>query len=419
MTTEKRSKLNNPQERIILWIQPSHFRIGDALHAMAELEIFRQLAKRKYSTQTIAVRSKKYAHFRIENSQVRTISIPVKYVPLISSVIYAIILLLFLPVYIVILKPDFIVTVPDVSILSLIPAPLFSKLKKVKFILDIRSVPVETYGFIGFLQNFWFATSILVAKKHFDGITIITSLMKKEICNKFDLNPDKVEVWTSGVSTELFDPQKYVSERGKLKRKLGLSGKFVVFYHGVFTPTRGLAETIESIKILRLEHPNLVIFLLGTGSAVTLLKDLIQKEKLQEYVIIHDPVDYVDVPKFIDMSDVCIVPLPDHPYWRFQCPLKLLEYLAMEKVVIVTDIPAHRLIIGEEKCGIYIPSVKPTEIARSIAFAYNHKENLEEWGKIGRKIIKEKYAWEKVAEDLENYLLSIDDTRLGKSSRKE
>jgi glycosyltransferase involved in cell wall biosynthesis len=109
------------------------------------------------------------------------------------------------------------------------------------------------------------------------------------------------------------------------------------------------------------------------------------------------------------MCDVGIIPLPDHPYWRFQSPLKLLEYLAMEKVVILTDIPAHRAVIGEAKCGVYISAVNPTKIAGAIEYAYLNKGNLEEWGKMGRKIVKEKYTWEKVAMDLENYLLSIDE----------
>jgi len=197
----------------------------------------------------------------------------------------------------------------------------------------------------------------------------------------------------------------------ELKRKLGLTGKFVVFYHGIFTATRGLTETIEAVKILRRKHPNIVFFLLGTGPIVTMLRALIQKEGLQENVIITNPVNQSEVPKFIGMCDIGIVPLPDHPYYRFQSPLKLLEYLAMEKVVILTDIPAHRAVIGEAKCGLYISSVKPMEIAKAIEYVYFNKEKLKEWGKNGREIVKEKFTWKKVARDLENYLLSIDELR--------
>jgi glycosyltransferase involved in cell wall biosynthesis len=175
----------------------------------------------------------------------------------------------------------------------------------------------------------------------------------------------------------------------------------------VFSATRGLQETIRALKILKHRYSNAVLFLLGTGPIVSNLKALIQKEDLQDNVIIHNPIYHLEVPKFIGISDVCIVPLPYHPYWRFQSPLKLLEYLAMEKVVILTDIPAHRTVIGEAKCGVYISSLNPMEIAKAIEYVYLNKDSLKEWGKIGREIVKREYTWEKVAGSLEKYLLSI------------
>ena len=106
------------------------------------------------------------------------------------------------------------------------------------------------------------------------------------------------------------------------------------------------------------------------------------------------------------MADVCIVPLPDNKFWRSQSPLKLLEYLAMEKTVILSDIPAHRFVVGDSKCGVYIQSVSPIEIARSVIYVFNNRDSLSEWGKSGRKIVFDRYTWEKVAGDLSNYLLS-------------
>jgi glycosyltransferase involved in cell wall biosynthesis len=395
----------NDLQRKILWINPVTFDMFP--HQASNLELLRSMEKRGYASILITVRSKKKP-IQIENSRVRIISVPLRFVRFLSSFMFAIGLFIFLPICILVSAPQFlIVNQPDLSIFGLIPNLLFSKLRGIKFVLDIRSTPVEVSGFRGFQQKRLFSISVLVAKKLFDGMTIITSLMREEICNAFGIDPCKVGIWSSGVNTALFSPENCTSDGVGLRRKLGLSGKFVVFYHGAFSVTRGLKETVESIKVLGSEYPNVVVFLLGTGSMVSTLKHIVHDEGLQESVIVHDPVDYAEVPKFIEMSDVCIVPLPDHPYWRSQCPLKLLEYLAMEKAVIVTDIPAHRSVIGDEKCGIYISSVTPSEIAKAIVYAYHNKEELAEWGKSGRAIIDKKYTWEKVAEDLENYLLSI------------
>ena len=79
----------------------------------------------------------------------------------------------------------------------------------------------------------------------------------------------------------------------------------------------------------------------------------------------------------------------------------------MEKPVILTDIPAHREIVGKSKSGIYISSVDPEEIAEAISYAYRNHENLDKWGVAGRTIIKDKYTWEKIAKVFKEYLLHI------------
>jgi glycosyltransferase involved in cell wall biosynthesis len=272
--------------------------------------------------------------------------------------------------------------------------------------LDIRSTPVEPDNFQGSLRTLRFNTSVAIAKKVFDGMTTLTDLMKQEICNKFYIDPRFIGVWTSGVSTALFKPENY--DGVEIRKKLGLINKFIVFYHGSLSLYRGIEESIESIRILKKECDDIVLFLLGKSPRardLLVIKELIQKSEVQDNVIIHSAVCYEDVPKYISMCDVGIVPLPDLPYWRYQCPLKLLEYLAMKKVVIVTDIPANREVIGESKCGIYVSSLDPEKIANAITYAYDNRDKLKEWGSDGRVIVEEKYSRNEVAKDLESFLL--------------
>jgi glycosyltransferase involved in cell wall biosynthesis len=303
---------------------------------------------------------------------------------------------------------DFVIMDPYVHIMSAFPQLLFSKLKKAKTILDMRSIPVELKGLRGVMFTFWFNLSIQVAKRFFDGMTILTPLMKKEISKSYEIAPSKIGVWSSGVDTELFNAEKHASQGLSLKRELGLSQKFVVFYHGILTATRGTEEAVQSMAIISKKYPSIVLFLLGNGSAIPKLKTIIKKEALEQNVIIHEAVEYQEVPKFISMSDICLVPLPNHRYWRSQSPLKLLEYLSMEKVVILTDMAAHRYIVGDESCGIYIPSNEPMEIVKAIEFAFENRITLEERGKIGREIVNKQYSWSRIAESLENYLRSIE-----------
>jgi glycosyltransferase involved in cell wall biosynthesis len=409
-------KNTNLQQRRIVWVR--NIVLDVALHKTTEIGILQHLTKRGYEVFFIAAHSKQRNKFR--NSKIHLFSIPVgDSLPLVSRFIFTIVQFLsFLP-YLIKVKPFCVITDGD-SIFGLTPMLPICRLLGVKVVLDIRSTPTpiensfRKVGLHQYLIDLTFKASVGIAKRKLDGMTIITALMKKEICDKFHIDPNWVGVWSSGVSTELFRYDKYVNEGIELRKTLGLTGRFIIGYHGGFSQSRGLMDAMGALSIIRNRHPDVLLFMLGTGSVQTIceMRELIQEYGLQDKIILHNAVDYEQVPKYIAMYDVGIVPLPDLPQWRNQCPLKLLEYLAMNKVVILTDISCHREIIGGNKCGIYVPSTRPAEIAECMTFAYDNKEKLKDWGTSGRLIVQNKYTWERVAEDLDNYLTWIENKRV-------
>ena len=399
------------QGRKIVWL--SSLVLDISLFKTSRLEILGHLAKRGHEVYLFATRSK--TKYRTRSSGIGVVSIPLRYRPKVTPILYNILMFFLFPLYLVLKKPHFVVVEPSSPFFGLLLwKPLLSRLIGLKVVLDIRSTPTYSpAGLRNHLRTLEFNLSIHVAKKMFEGITTITALMRKEICERFRIDLNVIGVWSSGVSSSLFSPEKYTRQRMDLRRKLNLGGKFVVFYHGSHRP--GLGECVRSFKTIAMGHRDIVLFLLGGGTTYT-LADLAERNKLQRSVIIHDPVDYADVPKYIAMCDIGIVPLPNSHYWRYQCPLKLLEYLAMAKPVILTDIPAHRSVVGKEKCGVYISSTNPVEISKAILYAYGNKEKLEEWGASGREIVCREYDWGKKAKDLEDYLRLIDGRGAERSS---
>jgi glycosyltransferase involved in cell wall biosynthesis len=55
--------------------------------------------------------------------------------------------------------------------------------------------------------------------------------------------------------------------------------------------------------------------------------------------------------------------LPDHPWWHYQDPLKVHEYLAMGKPILATDLPCHRNI---SEAVILVPDNRPSTLAEAI-----------------------------------------------------
>jgi glycosyltransferase involved in cell wall biosynthesis len=382
----------------VLWI--SYSDLGRALDNATWLETARCLNKSGYEVSLVTPSAKYGARYK----NVRVISIPLGAHPLAANAIYALLLLL-LPFYVAWSECDFIIVHAGVTALSVVPVSILPRSFRPIIILDSRSPPILTFGVSGYAKKLAYRISFLIARKVFDGITTITPMMKEDICSEFNLDRRQVGVWSSGVSIAIFDPKEFIDEGMSLRTKFGLEGKFVIFYHGSLSSKvdRGIVECIDAIEILKRKHDDVALFLLGSGDT-SMLKEEIRKRGVRDKVIIHGPVEYHRVPRFIAMCDVAIVPLPNSSEWQHQCPLKLLEYLAMEKVVIATDIPANKYIIGNSRCGIFISTADPDEIAKAVVHAYNSKDKLRDWGLHGRTIVEKKYTFEKAAGDLAKYL---------------
>jgi glycosyltransferase involved in cell wall biosynthesis len=118
--------------------------------------------------------------------------------------------------------------------------------------------------------------------------------------------------------------------------------------------------------LLRNQRSDVVLFILGDSQYFDVLKKVIVEYDLEDWVILRDKVGYEEIPNFIATCDIGLIPLSNLSIWRNQCPLKLLEYASMGKVIIATNIPAHRYVLGSAKGVVLIPSSSVEQIAKAI-----------------------------------------------------
>jgi glycosyltransferase involved in cell wall biosynthesis len=287
----------------------------------------------------------------------------------------------------------------------LVPFMILSKLRltKIKFVLDIRSIPVEVHDPLDRIKE-QICKAVLPLTNFFsDGMTVISPLMKKQICHEYNIDKNHVGIWSSGVSLQNFnfEATDHINET-----RLG-SKEFIVAYHGTLSQSRGLQETVKAIKLLKNKYPDIAFFILGDGKAKDELESLRRELDLENNVFLHKSVPYEDVPEYIASCDIGILPFPNLNWWRVSSPLKLMEYLAMGKTVIVTNIEAHREVLNNSSCGVFIKSHEPEEIAEGIEKAYHLRNKLRKMGKTGRELVIRKYTWEKQAENLINFLKTL------------
>ncbi|MFX0139878.1 MAG: glycosyltransferase, partial [Candidatus Hodarchaeota archaeon] len=182
---------------------------------------------------------------------------------------------------------------------------------------------------------------------------------------------------------------------------------FTVMYHGVLAENRGLFETIKAMVYVNKIVPNINLFILGKGLVLDQMIELVDQLELKTCVYFHEAVSYDEIPDYISKADVGIVPLPDELCWQVSSPLKLLEYLAMAKPVIVSPIEAHISVLNNFPAAIFLNSTSPEDISDGIIKAYNIRNQLCKFGIEGRKFVTENFTWNLQASKLEKFITNL------------
>jgi glycosyltransferase involved in cell wall biosynthesis len=322
----------------------------------------------------------------LNRERIKIFEIRIKVLRLISYWIYGYIQFIY----------NFIKFKPDVVILDIysiwfsIPF-IFLPNRKTVFFIDDRTPRYcrnsDRSNFRDSIMRYYTKLSYQFCKHFLDGMTVITEYYKRFVHKNFMLPGSFIEVWGSGVDINRFS---YRKTENSIKPPY-LENKFVVMQHGEFSNNRGILETIEAIALINREDVKLL--LIGDG---TIKNDIFQKIKLlgiEDRVKVLPPVSHSEIPEYISYCDCAIMAYPNIEYWNNNNPIKLLEYLAMGKVVICTDMWTFRDVGGDKKCVYYIKDTNPRVIADAINYLYTQREFLKEWGKEGIEVVKERFTW--------------------------
>jgi glycosyltransferase involved in cell wall biosynthesis len=291
------------------------------------------------------------------------------------------------------------------SSLLLLPVLVLTRSCKAAPIVFLRVVsnPVEKGRYFrSAIFEIIYDLSIKLSSILFDRLFFISPMLGEMYSRKLHLGKEKIAVWPSPVDTSVFDPDA-VMDTKRLRQELGLCTRVGFLYHGVLTKGRGIIGMVEAFKILQMDSVKARLILLGHGPLKDDIARYVETNDMEEYVEICGPVDYSMVPSYIAACDAGLMALPDHPWWRYQCPTKVLEYLAMNKPLIVSDIPAHRWILDSIPLALYMQGTDPRDIAEAV-HTYLRKERSHDM--ITGRDIARRFSMGEIAKMLEQSMLS-------------
>ncbi len=200
-------------------------------------------------------------------------------------------------------------------------------------------------------------------------------------------------------------PPTFKPEKIKSRKKLGLpENKKILILQGTgINIDRGAEEAVLAMK----DVENAVLLIAGSGDVISVLKQMVRNEKLEEKVIFKDKMPFEKLRQYTLNADLGLaLDKNTNLNYRFSLPNKLFDYIHSGIPVLASELPEIMKIIKEYEVGYFISSHEPAEIAETINQIF-FDEKLFQQTKANTEKAKEELNWEREEKTLIKIIHSI------------
>ncbi len=213
---------------------------------------------------------------------------------------------------------------------------------------------------------------------------------------------NRVGILPMPVDTTLFCP---ANPDNELRRKWGITeNDKVILFMGTLFEFSGLDTFIPKFKYMIAEEPNAKLLIVGDGLQRAKLEGIIRDWGLEGKVIITGFQPYRDVPKYINLADVCINTFIGNAITRDIFPGKTVQFLACGKPLVTRPLAGVKAVISGEEQGV-VYAVTDYEMINEIESLFDIPARKNEVGQKGLRYVRENHSCDKVVKQLEGVLV--------------
>ncbi|NKB21341.1 MAG: glycosyltransferase, exosortase A system-associated [Alphaproteobacteria bacterium] len=228
------------------------------------------------------------------------------------------------------------------------------------------------------------------ALKRADAVTTICEGLRGDIVAR-DIPKDRVTVIPNAVNVGEF------TGSGKpdteLAKTLGLTDQSVLGFVGSFYGYEGLHLMCQAMPQILQNRPDTKLLLVGGGPEDGNLKTLSSKLGLDDHIIFTGRVPHDQVQQYYDLVDVLVYPRIRIRLTDLVTPLKPLEAMAMNKVLIASDVGGHHELIRDGETGNLF---RADDVDDLVATTLRVMENRQDWPHqlaAGREFVENERSW--------------------------
>lgn len=216
---------------------------------------------------------------------------------------------------------------------------------------------------------------------------------------------EKVKIIPNGVDVKVFNPN---LDGDKVKSKHGLSDSKIVLFVGWLNPYKGCDYLIRAFADVVKKAPQAHLLFVGIGPLMTELKKLAAHLNIASKVTFAGYVSDLELPYYYAACDVFVLPSVS---FQEGFGLVQLEAMACGKPVVTTTIPGVREVDKNEVASIHVLPRDEKALAKAILRLLEDDVLAKNMGKNGRKLVLEKYSWDRIAEMTEKVYKEVTEAK--------
>jgi len=214
----------------------------------------------------------------------------------------------------------------------------------------------------------------------------------------------------TGANPDIYHPMDLIKSR----ETLGLQpDNLYIGFVGLISFWSGLEILAESARMVIKEIPNVKFIIVGSGPTEGNIHQQVISLGLSDKFIFAGRIEWSKVPIYVNAFDVAVAPytrrLPGNRISRKKScsSLKVFEYMACAKPVVVTEYEGPAKVVRDSECGLVVPIDRPDELAKSIVMLLKNPALRQQMGINGRNAVMGKYEWKHMAYHTGKVFLSI------------
>jgi PEP-CTERM/exosortase A-associated glycosyltransferase len=215
-----------------------------------------------------------------------------------------------------------------------------------------------------------------------DAVTTICEGLRSDVVAR-GVPEEKITVVPNAVDRNTFSGPGIPDQA--LALSLGLAGKTVLAFFGSFYSYEGLDLLLRAVPALRQGEPNIAVLLVGGGPEEERLRALARELGLGDTVVFAGRVPQAEIRRYYDIADLLVFPRVSTRLTELVTPLKPLEAMAQERIVLASSVGGHRELIGDRETGYLFPAGSPQNLAEGVLAALADQVS---WPLIRRRAIE-------------------------------